>query len=341
MGILLPPVPQTTGTPLTMHHRNRSLDSALQRIPEVDVTPSPECESNPTPSTMAVTSIKGHSREREDLASLGSDDSGILCGSESGASDTATNAATRESSVEHLHSRESLDSTRSQNEDSDCVDGDISVVSNSRVELVNSDRLSQEINDCVESSDDKGSINELDDGDCSTGDHFCKNESKQNRVTTCRHTLRINTVQNDLAGAAITLCCGTAQQDDKSVKRQQNSDTCRHETAQPKSSKGCLLRLFESQVFDMSMAISYLFNSKEPGVQSYLGKKMHISRGWREIPNNCAPNGHNSESKSTEKCIKILFRRTVIRNFESAPFFLSSISCFDRVKTTLYCFNDA
>lgn len=33
-----------------------------------------------------------------------------------------------------------------------------------------------------------------------------------------------------------------------------------------------LLRLFESKLFDMSIAISYLFNSKEPGVQSYLGE---------------------------------------------------------------------
>lgn len=32
-----------------------------------------------------------------------------------------------------------------------------------------------------------------------------------------------------------------------------------------------LLRLFESRMFDMSIAISYLFNSKEPGVQTYLG----------------------------------------------------------------------
>lgn len=37
MGILLPPVSQVTNTRinLTQHHRNRSLDSALQRIPEV------------------------------------------------------------------------------------------------------------------------------------------------------------------------------------------------------------------------------------------------------------------------------------------------------------------
>ena len=33
-----------------------------------------------------------------------------------------------------------------------------------------------------------------------------------------------------------------------------------------------LLRLFESKMFDMSIAISYLFNSKEPGVQTYLGE---------------------------------------------------------------------
>ncbi|XP_013384891.1 phosphatidylinositol 4-kinase beta [Lingula anatina] len=35
-----------------------------------------------------------------------------------------------------------------------------------------------------------------------------------------------------------------------------------------------LLRLFESKLFDMSIAITYLFNSKEPGVQSYIGNRM-------------------------------------------------------------------
>ncbi|KAL3889101.1 hypothetical protein ACJMK2_001456 [Sinanodonta woodiana] len=35
-----------------------------------------------------------------------------------------------------------------------------------------------------------------------------------------------------------------------------------------------LLRLFESKLFNMSIAVSYLFNSKEPGVQTYLGNKM-------------------------------------------------------------------
>ncbi|XP_065829438.1 phosphatidylinositol 4-kinase beta-like isoform X2 [Oscarella lobularis] len=35
-----------------------------------------------------------------------------------------------------------------------------------------------------------------------------------------------------------------------------------------------LLRLFKSKLFDMSIAIGYLFNSKEPGVQEYLGNRL-------------------------------------------------------------------
>lgn len=120
MGILLPPVAQVTAAPnthLTHHHRNRSLDSALQRIPEVDVTPSPECE-NVAAATLAANEVahrapcktaqQQQQQQRDELASLGSDDSGILCGSDSGSSDSN---ATRESSVEYLsnESRESLD----------------------------------------------------------------------------------------------------------------------------------------------------------------------------------------------------------------------------------------
>lgn len=35
-----------------------------------------------------------------------------------------------------------------------------------------------------------------------------------------------------------------------------------------------LLRFFESKHFDMSIAISYLFNTKEPGVQTYLCNRL-------------------------------------------------------------------
>ncbi|KAG8197688.1 hypothetical protein JTE90_001612 [Oedothorax gibbosus] len=42
----------------------------------------------------------------------------------------------------------------------------------------------------------------------------------------------------------------------------------------PPPKESLLLRLFESTLFDMSIAITYLFNSKEPGVQTYLGNRM-------------------------------------------------------------------
>lgn len=42
----------------------------------------------------------------------------------------------------------------------------------------------------------------------------------------------------------------------------------------PPPKESLLLRLFESTLFDMSIAITYLFNSKEPGVQAYLGNRM-------------------------------------------------------------------
>lgn len=339
MGILLPPVPQAAATTLTHHHRNRSLDSALQRIPEVDVTPSPECE-NPVPSSVSKTTTVSSSssssssstssssssgpcgkgartaREREDLASLGSDDSGILCGSDSGSSDATNTPATRESSVDHLHSRESLDSSVSQPGDSvysiDVVDGmenGAGVVSVSMSVPVSPVELSTRLSDnptshvspndetsdrnCPRSYNDTNVV----DGPCSQEPRITNANMRERSGDDYQHQERAeiyqggaitqvassppsvaDTSQNELAGAAMTLCCGTTatqQQEAETVKKQ--PDVIRRqqqETKQPKPSEGCLLRLFESQIFDMSMAISYLFNSKEPGVQSYLGNKM-------------------------------------------------------------------
>ncbi|KXJ20275.1 phosphatidylinositol 4-kinase beta [Exaiptasia diaphana] len=47
---------------------------------------------------------------------------------------------------------------------------------------------------------------------------------------------------------------------------------CTEALPPPKSS--WLLRLFESKLFEMSIAIAYLFKSKEPGVLTYLGNKL-------------------------------------------------------------------
>ncbi|CAH1997274.1 unnamed protein product [Acanthoscelides obtectus] len=209
MGILLPPVAQITSsasstivTPvsaatvtcpaLTLHHRNRSLDSALQRIPEVDVTPSPECETtanaqmgvaigNGTGTTQndhldglsskncpSVLSLGGPCVKKSDeLASLGSDDSGIICNGSDAGSSEESNVATRESSVEFLSDK------------------------------------------------------------------------------------------ND---------------EDEEKKCDSTDGGCEEKRPPPKSSG--LLRLLESKVFDVSMAMHYLFNSKEPGVLTYIANKM-------------------------------------------------------------------
>ena len=43
------------------------------------------------------------------------------------------------------------------------------------------------------------------------------------------------------------------------------------------ASQSWLMRLFQSKLCDMSIAIHYLFNSKDPGVQNYLGNKLFVS----------------------------------------------------------------
>lgn len=224
MGISLPPVTQVTSvptTPLTLHHRNRSLDSALQRIPEVDVTPSPECETTNNlltdPHTCKASSSSSSTKaQRDELASLGSDDSGILCGSDSGSSDTNT---TRESSVEHL-SNQSNQSQESLNTELDV--NDKNDVTNCVVVVVNDDD--------VKSTTLINIINS-------------ESECEKSLVTDIR--ININKINDDI-------------------------DCCENPT---KHSTG-ILRLLESKLFDVSMAMQYLFNSKDPGVQSYIANKM-------------------------------------------------------------------
>ncbi|XP_005534391.2 PREDICTED: phosphatidylinositol 4-kinase beta-like, partial [Pseudopodoces humilis] len=47
---------------------------------------------------------------------------------------------------------------------------------------------------------------------------------------------------------------------------------------QHQAKQSWLLRLFESKLFDVSMAMSYLYNSKEPGVQAYIGNRLFCFR---------------------------------------------------------------
>uniref|UniRef100_M4AS81 Phosphatidylinositol 4-kinase beta n=1 Tax=Xiphophorus maculatus TaxID=8083 RepID=M4AS81_XIPMA len=68
------------------------------------------------------------------------------------------------------------------------------------------------------------------------------------------------------------------QQDDQKQHHQHAEATdcgAPSESPSPSSSKqSWLLRLFESKLFDVSMAISYLYKSKEPGVQAYIGNRL-------------------------------------------------------------------
>ncbi|GIZ02536.1 uncharacterized protein CEXT_356781 [Caerostris extrusa] len=54
----------------------------------------------------------------------------------------------------------------------------------------------------------------------------------------------------------------------------------------PPPKESLLLRLFESTLFDMSIAITYLFNSKEPGVQTYLVNRFKVlaSKSYQDGP---------------------------------------------------------
>lgn len=68
---------------------------------------------------------------------------------------------------------------------------------------------------------------------------------------------------------------GQGPKDGKRLQRDQ-LPTTRLESSSPSSSskQSWLLRLFESKLFDVSMAISYLYKSKEPGVQAYIGNRL-------------------------------------------------------------------
>nr|XP_019966826.1 PREDICTED: phosphatidylinositol 4-kinase beta-like [Paralichthys olivaceus] len=65
---------------------------------------------------------------------------------------------------------------------------------------------------------------------------------------------------------------GTSQQDLCPSARPQSSPL--PPGVSPSSKQSWLLRLFESKLFDVSMAISYLYKSKEPGVQAYIGNRL-------------------------------------------------------------------
>ncbi|XP_061872386.1 phosphatidylinositol 4-kinase beta isoform X3 [Colius striatus] len=66
------------------------------------------------------------------------------------------------------------------------------------------------------------------------------------------------------------------EEDDESAAN--TVKTARKRQKNNSAKQSWLLRLFESKLFDISMAISYLYNSKEPGVQAYIGNRLFCFR---------------------------------------------------------------
>ena len=80
---------------------------------------------------------------------------------------------------------------------------------------------------------------------------------------------------------------------DRKDKHRQSSILKIEELPPPTEAQGSLLlRLFESKLFTMPIAISYLFNSKESGVLAYLGNRLFVSTIFFYIigPHSAGPN---------------------------------------------------
>ncbi|KAF4517511.1 hypothetical protein B566_EDAN006512 [Ephemera danica] len=229
MKITLPPVAQVTGgttvavLSATQHHRHRSLDLDLHRIPEVDVTPSPEVEKQQ--GTKLPPSTKpGGKPTREDLASLGSDDSGI-CGSE-----TSTGTDRLKGSEETL----ALDETKSVQSDPE-----------------------PEGSTAAEEEEDEGE--EEDSAEEAETPLFEAPSQDTDEHTPCLDEQTKNCVAPPAVEAKPQLASTVAAGSGSGGPKKDN-----------------LLRLLESNMFQAPLAISYLFTTKEIGVQTYIANKLFM-----------------------------------------------------------------
>lgn len=67
------------------------------------------------------------------------------------------------------------------------------------------------------------------------------------------------------------------ERDKRNEKRKNEPDPVVMGSPVPEPQDYWLMRLFQSNLFDMSIAIGYLFNAKEPDVQAYLCQKLFVS----------------------------------------------------------------
>ncbi|XP_076030661.1 phosphatidylinositol 4-kinase beta fwd isoform X2 [Oratosquilla oratoria] len=301
MGIVLPPLPPSSYS--GSHQRNRSLDSVLQRIPEVEGNETPISppttipvlkpslsftfsdapsfklqDRDPSRNTSEYPVVVKRDTAHNGQASLGSDDSGI-CSYES---------ETREPSTERACSADWLDS-HSLNSDfdvksvySETLDMEPNMEGSHHNEMDNTsesgDACDQTIvEDPTDTTDVSPSDTTVVESMESSLEHGLGSDHSQDETSTtaasvrqerdkeqCEETdasatskgLKNVTSSDDLS------CCSTSSGVSSSVK----SKLCEKQSL--------LLRLFESKLFDMSMAVCYLYKCKEPGVQQYIGNRL-------------------------------------------------------------------
>ncbi|KAG1706180.1 Phosphatidylinositol 4-kinase beta [Nymphon striatum] len=227
-------------SPHLTHHRNRSLDSILCDPTTKDISEHDAIQDGvfkrPLPVSPSVTSLQGNS-----LSCLSLPSSSISCSSVS--SQKSVPIATHNFSQ---RTKDLVDRSSLASDDSGFCNSDDGHQGSNAFECVTSN---SKMNSKV------GNLH-LNLNDSYPMDHSCS-------------------VMVTMPEDAMEVCNDEPQQDQNCVETSPQIDTtpCSMRT-QPPPKQSWLLRLFESKLFDMTIAITYLFKSKEPGVQSYIGNKM-------------------------------------------------------------------
>ncbi|CAL8144049.1 unnamed protein product [Orchesella dallaii] len=95
-------------------------------------------------------------------------------------------------------------------------------------------------------------------------------------VSKSTSTITTTAAVDSVAGISANNSCnnGESEAEKKSDDVCDNAEEAKTQFTEVSKPKSWLLRFFESQVFNMSYAIGYLFTSKEPGVQQYIVNRM-------------------------------------------------------------------
>ncbi|XP_054719481.1 phosphatidylinositol 4-kinase beta-like isoform X2 [Uloborus diversus] len=233
------------------HHRNRSLDSVLQQIPE---TGSSSAYGQPLRCQVS----KPHDGSSCDSVSL----------------DTPPSSASP--SCTTLPVRDNTDRTSLASDDSGIFNSD----DGERPRLIPDSSLvnghsSQHSNFLLQPRLMTDSVHLRHSSQKSSAHQLPTDHMSEEAINNSVHSSE--TLPKDTPDQSEEVVDEVARSRDASSTLSEPSDGAESKVVmypKPPPKESLLLRLFESTLFDMSIAITYLFNSKEPGVQTYLGNRM-------------------------------------------------------------------